>query len=111
MARSYALDRRTPARVLCVHLYLALACAPPQSGRTDPGVPIWLRTIHRVGTQLGRGSEDYVRGVEQHFKPGHVNFFTDLRCHQLREMQLALARELCLPVNDVRTRSSPCKQG
>jgi hypothetical protein len=68
----------------------------------DPGVPIWLRLIHRVGTQIARGSEDYIRGVEGHFEPGKQNFFTDLRCGQLREMQLALARELCLPVNDVR---------
>ena len=48
-----------------------------------PGVPIVVRLLHRVGDAV--------------LKTGEVtperNFCTDLRIHQMRQMQLALARQ------------------
>lgn len=63
---------------------------------TWPGIPIHLRTSHRVGDQ--GASVDYAMpGTE---KP---RFFSDQRSAQVRELQLTVAKRYCLMVNDFAT--------
>ena len=57
---------------------------------TWPGVPIVYRKMHRVGDELGPSS-DY---------GGSTNFFTSLRCHQMRHMQEVVAKEEGIAVWD-----------
>lgn len=64
-----------------------------------PHVPLWLRASHRVGVLPSLSSGDYTVGVEDN--PHKVqNFFTDLRTHQLRELQKSVAKEMCIPLFD-----------
>lgn len=63
---------------------------------TWPGVPIVFRKLHRVGPS--RGAEDWQpRAVS---KNAFVNFFTDVRFHQIRNMQEAVARREKIAILD-----------
>ena len=53
---------------------------------TWPGVPIVLRKLHRVGPS--QGAADWQLG-----QPQVVNYFTDIRFHQLRAMQQHIAQQ------------------
>ncbi|ORY41111.1 hypothetical protein BCR35DRAFT_311378 [Leucosporidium creatinivorum] len=68
---------------------------------TWPGVPVWLRKLHRVGP-VGGASYDWRHTGSG--DPGAVekfsNFFTNARIHQIREMQEQVARETGIPAFD-----------
>lgn len=59
---------------------------------TFPGVPLWYRKLHRVGP-VGGASYDWRHATkasedDPNVKPETFsNFFTDVRIHQIREMQ------------------------
>ncbi|GAA5932462.1 hypothetical protein JCM1841_000589 [Sporobolomyces salmonicolor] len=69
--------------------------------QTWPGVPIWLRKLHRVGP-VGGASYDWRHtgssdsDTQEHFS----NFFTNVRIHAIREMQEQVARDMGVPSFD-----------
>ncbi|PLW12892.1 hypothetical protein PCANC_22516 [Puccinia coronata f. sp. avenae] len=66
---------------------------------TWPHTPLWIRTTHRIGEQFW-AAHDWQAGLKHGLGKGFVNFFPDHRVHQIRQMQLAEAREQGLPVFD-----------
>lgn len=66
---------------------------------TWPNTPIWIRSTHRVGDQFW-AAHDWQAGLKHGLGKGFVNFFPDHRVHQIRQMQLFLAREEGLPIFD-----------
>ncbi|WAQ90718.1 hypothetical protein PtA15_13A117 [Puccinia triticina] len=66
---------------------------------TWPDTPLWIRTTHRIGDQFW-AAHDWQAGLKHGLGKGFVNFFPDHRVHQIRQMQLFLAREEGLPVFD-----------
>lgn len=83
--------------------------------RTYPKTPLWIRGIHRVGTSGDSASstsralyspsgadsptEGDWRGATPSTQHSH-NYFTDIRCSQIRGMQRVVAHELGLPMFD-----------
>ncbi|EGF98253.1 uncharacterized protein MELLADRAFT_96041 [Melampsora larici-populina 98AG31] len=64
-----------------------------------PNTPIWIRKTHRVGDQYW-ASHDWSPGLKHGMGPGFVNFFSDVRVHQLQQMQDEVARNEGLPIFD-----------
>lgn len=64
-----------------------------------PNTPIWIRKTHRVGDQYW-ASHDWSPGLKHGMGPGFVNFFSDVRVHQLQEMQDQVARTEGVPIFD-----------
>ncbi|GAA6063029.1 hypothetical protein JCM10212_001008 [Sporobolomyces blumeae] len=68
---------------------------------TWPGVPVWMRKLHRVGP-VGGASYDWRHtghadsGSQEKFS----NFFTNVRIHAIREMQDQVARDVGVPAFD-----------
>ncbi|CAH7672410.1 hypothetical protein BY996DRAFT_4600800 [Phakopsora pachyrhizi] len=67
--------------------------------RSYPDTPIWIRMTHRVGDQLW-ASHDWQAGIKGGLGEGFVNFFTDVRVHQIRMVQSYVARLEGLPIFD-----------
>ena len=65
-----------------------------------PGTPIWYRKIHRIGSPWAHSTQDYLFGLDHDQQRQAQNFFTDIRIHQLRELQESVAAEVCLPIFD-----------
>jgi len=63
--------------------------------KTWPGVPIVFRKIHRVGTSGSAGAADW-QGGQIH----QVNYFTDIRFHQIRHLQDVVAAKEGIAVWD-----------
>ncbi|KAA1085463.1 hypothetical protein PGT21_007969 [Puccinia graminis f. sp. tritici] len=66
---------------------------------TWPDTPLWIRTTHRIGEQFW-AAHDWQAGLKHGLGKGFVNFFPDHRVHQIRQMQLFVAKEEGLPVFD-----------
>ncbi|KAI5475512.1 hypothetical protein MNV49_001326 [Pseudohyphozyma bogoriensis] len=68
---------------------------------TWPDTPIWLRKLHRVGPVRG-ASYDWRHTAVAENGPSEKfsNFFTDVRIHQIREMQEQVARKAGVPAYD-----------
>ncbi|GAA5912095.1 uncharacterized protein JCM6883_007109 [Sporobolomyces salmoneus] len=71
---------------------------------TWPGIPIWLRKLHRVGP-VGGASYDWRHtgqtdtGSQEKFS----NFFTNVRVHQIRNMQDQVSIDMGIPSFDFGT--------
>ncbi|KAM0746927.1 hypothetical protein T439DRAFT_329199 [Meredithblackwellia eburnea MCA 4105] len=69
--------------------------------QTWPGTPIWLRKLHRVGPVDGASYDWRHTGTGDAGAPEHFsNFFTDVRIHQIREMQEQVAHNVGVPSFD-----------
>ncbi|KAG0142655.1 hypothetical protein CROQUDRAFT_681373 [Cronartium quercuum f. sp. fusiforme G11] len=67
---------------------------------TWPNTPIWIRNTHRVGFDV-RASGDWKHGLKYGLgDPNFVNFFSDVRVHQIQQMQEQVARAEGIPIFD-----------